>query len=70
MRYRVENESKWYKTLRGAKNRAIDRRGTKPITVKVVDENGAVVWSTDHLPKLTFTYSHETVVRPKQPDLF
>jgi hypothetical protein len=70
MQYRVQSESKRYKTLRGAKNRAIDKRGMKPITVKVVDESGAAVWSTDDLPKLVISYSHDTHVSPKQPDLF
>lgn len=73
MRYRVESESKWYKTLRGAKTRAMDKRGYKTITVNVVDERGAVVWSTDELPKLTVRFSHTEHVTPKPPpqgDLF
>jgi hypothetical protein len=75
MRYRVESESKWYKTLRGAKSRAIDVQRGRALTINVVDESGAVVWSSDDLPKLDVVFSHTESITPRpqgtpQPDLF
>jgi hypothetical protein len=51
--YRVPTDRKVYKTLRGAKMRAIELRGFGQETFNVVDETGAVVWSTDKLPIIT-----------------
>ena len=67
MQYRVESESKWYKSLRGAKSRAIDVQRGRDVHINVVDEEGTIVWTT---PKLKVIYRGETHVKPKQPDLF
>jgi hypothetical protein len=49
--YHIEGVRKPYKTLRGAKSCAIDiSHGGQQGTVRVFDDTGKEVWSTDQLP--------------------
>jgi hypothetical protein len=65
MPYRVEHDRKWYKSLRGAQTRAVEVRGGDEVTVTVVDEQGAVVWTTDALPKITVRSDRTEHVTPR-----
>jgi hypothetical protein len=65
MMYHVEGGRKPYKTLRGAKSLAIDLSRGGRTTVRVFDDTGAVVWTTDQLPvvKVEFISSSEEGTR-------
>jgi hypothetical protein len=70
MRYRIQDQSKWFKSLKFAQARALELHQRSGKTVNVVDESGAVVWSTPKVVSSAEKSNELEIAAPPQGDLF